>query len=352
MNWALLASDLAGRTLGLIGLVATAVAVSASSAHWQVGSDKFALMAGISLFMFSITAIFLIPSLYDRMLRTCLSVGPRAIFVIATGVWVVLALAAISRGFKPPHGLYSQYLPQWIALYMMAALGLLFVVFICPVGLTFSSARSFLLQTGGYVQPEKKETIPKENLRKRDIWDHLVELPLWLVLIFPSLAGFFGNAVPATGWNQWVTTNFWIALVGVGAITVLPGFFRTLIRPPHRKQIQVGTTAKVFGLLVGAPLIAVIGLWTLRYHGVPLAWNTLTENPVETIEYEVAHVSDSRRTRGCIYFIPRHAPDLEFLNCGLDSYSASRLKPGDIVRVTGELSWFGHSFEHVERQSE
>lgn len=351
MNWSLLLSDLAGRVFGLIGLVATAVTVNASSIHWQIGSENFVLVAAISLFMFAITAIFLLPSLYDQMLRRCISVGPKVIFVVVTGIWIALVLVALSQGFKPPRGLYSQYLPQSIALYLMASLCLLFVVFVCPFGLAFRSSRRFFIDSGDFIEPERSAETSIENLRKRDIWDHLVELPLWLVLVFPCIVFLFGNTVPATGWNEWVSRNFWIALVTVGAFAILPAFLRTLVRPPHNKQNLMSTTSRALVLLVAIPLLGLFGLWTIRNSGAPITWNYLTENPVGTIDYNVVNTSESRRTRGCIFFSPLHAPDLIVLNCGLDSYSASRLKPGDIVRVTGELSWFGHSFDLIELES-
>lgn len=351
MNWSLLLSDVAARVLGLIGLVATAVAVNAASIHWQVGSENFALFASISLFMFAITAFFLLPTLCDQMLKRCISFGPKVIFVIATGIWLFLALLALRQGFKPPHGLYSQYLPQSTALYIMASLCLLFAVFICPFGLMFRSSRRFFIESGDYIEPERAAETPRQQLRKRDFWDHLIDLPLYALLVFPGLAMFFGNTVPTAEWDAWVWSHFWAALAAVGTIAVLPTFLRSQFRPPLNKLQPQSTAKRVMLFVLGGPILALLTLWVLWNHGVPLGWNYLTQNPVEMIEYEVVSISTSRRTRGCIDFTPLHAPNLEVSNCGVDSYWASRLQPGDIVRVSGELSWFGHSFEHMELKS-
>lgn len=351
MNWSLMVSDLAGRTIGLIGLMATAVALRVASAHWTIDSDGFTVSALVFLFMFVMTAVFLIPGMYDRVLKRCMSFGPRLKFTVTSATWLILCLVAISQGFKPPRGLFAQYFPVELVPYLMATLGFLYVVFIFPFGLTFYSARRFFIETGDYIQPEKAVETPKEKLRKRDIWDHLVELPFYIFLVFPSFAVFFGNAAPTAEWNDWVNSNFWTALVAVGAITLLPAVLRTHFRAPHNKQVQQITAKRTMILIIGGPIVSFLALWVLLHHGVPVAWNYLTQNPIETIEYEVVDVSTGRRTRGCIDFKPVQAPDLEVSSCNLDSYWASRLTPGDIVRISGELSWFGHSFDYIELEN-
>lgn len=351
MNWSLMVSDLAGRTIGLIGLMATAVAMHVASAHWAMGSDGFTVSALVCLFMFVMTAVFLIPGMYDRVLKRCMSLGARLVFIVASAMWIVLCLVAISQGFKPPRGLFAQYFPVEFVPYLLATLGFLYVVFIFPFGLTFRSARRFFIQTGDYIQPDKAVEVPQEKTRKRDIWDHLVELPFYGFLCFPGVAMFFGNSVPTAEWNDWVNSNFWIALVAVGAMTLLPAVLRTYFRPPHNKQIQYSTSKQIMILILCGPIVSFTALWLLWHHGVPVVWNYLTQNSVETIDYEVVDVSTSRRTRGCIGFTPVQAPDLEVSNCGVDSYWASRLEPGDLVRISGELSWFGHSFDHIELES-
>lgn len=363
-------SGVSARILGLIGLSAAGLLVFMAQQSGTENLQSLAFYGAGGLFCLVKGLQFLVPSSFNTTLLQATNALPRAAFLLVTFAWLLVCGFVILE-----FGRQTEVTPA-IARALLCLVGagmVLFVVFILS-GLSFSLATS--KQTQDPFEPVveyhsaeplrsvfTQDTPPPRYLsqhyaaalagapllRARDIWDYLAIL-LLVIAVIGGLAAFrLSPTVQTTALNDLIAQNLIPVYVAVTMIFAAPIVIVSGLRaPPTGGMEAMGPVRKLTFLLAAAPLFGALMTLIVPFDLAPTVWNLATENPVETVRYEIAGREQSGPLARCLELRPINAEARGMTACGLDATLVSDLRVGMTIAATGELSPYAHTLSLVE----
>ncbi|WP_171176070.1 hypothetical protein [Ruegeria sp. HKCCD8929] len=353
MNWRLLVSDVSARIIGVFGFYVTVL----TARTWftipygpNVGNI---LGMGFSVLSLILTAAYLLPRFHDLVIERSFRASGRVPLVLASVLWLLLSVWVLQTSIDDGKPLLPTDWQEFVLKHVTPCMFFLFGLTIFPIGWAYSGAKQRLGDPGeqSALVQAKSTDFETTAYRKRDIWDHLIDAPVVVVLLGSALAYRFGDTISSGPFKAWVDSNYLLSFLVIGAMPWAIMLIRTWVRPPLRQQAKLGVGMKIIAYAIGLPFISFVQFFVTTSHGIPWVWNAVTQNPEATIFYQVVDIEERGRFRGCIEFKTPDKWNHRFTNCGLDSYWAGRLETGDLIEATGELSGFGHTFSRIEAVS-
>ncbi|MEM7723863.1 MAG: hypothetical protein AAF376_16050 [Pseudomonadota bacterium] len=353
MRWDLLISDVFARFLGLIGLVAAIPFVLNAMADSETSANAdYSFAAVLAL----VSLLFLLPKAHDVTLRLTRSWLFRPGFLSLCILWAFMVLAGLFE-VKDASATLT-YGPQLNAALSVVTIMfvVIFALLILPVGYAWGAYRDIHLaheQEKVRRAHEAMLALQQEGsgarhngmvLRKADIWDHLMAVPL-VVAVIAAFYGFrISTTVQTAALDKWADENLIWGAIGIAVVLFAPMFVMNLVRgmPYNPRTMQNKWGRRVLLTVILVPLCPFI-FAAVAYDGVPAVWNLTQGGTPETVRYEITDVSTGRRTRGCVTLRLVDQPDRQMYVCNLPD----TLRVGDVIDATGLLSTYGHTIEQV-----
>ena len=312
----------------------------------------FALMALWSLVK---TLDFLWPARHERKVMRTQRLLPRLVFLILTGAWLLLVMGAIAGTAQA-----LELSPDGVLAKPLLAAGLLiiglFVIFF-GLGLGYRAARAQMpeaARAAALTSPrqarraEERALQAQGVLRKHDIWDALLSLPVGAALLLGFLSLRSGTTVPTADHAAWVEANMIPIMLGLAAVALVLQLAMARRAPTTVMHARWSPEARLRIMVVlGVPFMTGLMWYFGPLHALPYGWHLLTTQPEAIVAYQVTDIRSGRRSSICVSLVPVEQPDHEVTSCAFDRQSAAGLSPGARVEALGELSPFGHSLSQL-----
>ena len=351
MNWMLLFSDLTARLIGLVGTLATATTIYLAIQAYSDSHPFGFPYAIIALWSLVKTLDFLWPPRHERVVARTQRTWPRLVFLVTTGVWLVLAFASISAtanrlGLNPDGTMAG---PSVGAALVITGLFVIFFV----LGLGYRAARAqmpeaelqaALTSPKALRRAEERHLQAQGAIRRNDLWDALLGVPLAIPLLLGFISMRDGSTVPTAEHAAWVEANMLLIILAIAAVALVVQIVGVRRAPTTAMHARWSPGFRVLVMMgAGVPLFTGI-MWFLGpLHALPYGWHLATTQPVANVTYQVTDIRDGRRSSVCVTLRPDDTPDYEVRSCGFRDSDTAGLRRGDWLEARGELSRFGHT---------
>lgn len=136
MDWSLFLSDVLARVMGVLGLIASLAWLAGLGAGWPGLGPEALFAGGAAVFCLTMTLLFLVPSIHDRMMRKTAHGILRVPFQVVGLIWCAAVIAGLYLATAALRGALGDV--SGLIWPIMAVVTLIVtLVLICPVGLAW-----------------------------------------------------------------------------------------------------------------------------------------------------------------------------------------------------------------------
>lgn len=367
MRYSLLISDISAFLIGLVGLYATALFLTAPGWLEATQIQTLLFLGAFSAFSLVGALVFLLPGTHQRVLHLTCPIPLRLIFVALGVVWLFLSYSIVQTRGSVGIPLLGELFAGRVAPALVIVAAVLFAVTIFPLGLAYREPRRVRREQAALRKSQRRAArlerramaevgaidlraaVPTRRMTRGEkavetsTLSRLIGFLVSLAAVASIAAVYALPTVPGPELIALLVANAPIlAAAGFAAILLGQALSRLEDREGYPLRRSFG---QKLGVIVRAALVGTATAFLVGYFGVPAGRALATEGPVETRPYEITHrlALEFDFAPRCVLLKVPEAPVGLYPYCGFSDEIWGRIGAGDTIAFTGEATEWGHS---------